>query len=345
MNRILSVFLTIAMIFTLCGTAFADESTVTAIKLQIGNPVMTVDGREQSIDENGTAPIIKNGYTLLPIRAVVEAMGGTVEWESASQTVTLNHGGNIIRLTIDNITAFLNDSPVNLDVAPDIIDGKTMLPIRFIAESFGFDVDWNGTNQEITITRRGENETPLAETNAPVAANNILIAYFSRAGENYSVGYIEKGNTEIVAEMIAEQTGGTLFQIQPVTPYPEGYEDTKVIATRENESNARPAIANKVENMESYDTIFIGYPIWYGTNPMIINSFLESYDLSGKTIIPFCTAAGSGFGSSISDIKEICPNGIFLDGFTVSGSDAQNAQNSVRSSVISWLDKIGVTPN
>ena len=263
MNRILSVFLTIAMIFTLCGTAFADESTVTAIKLQIGNPVMTVDGREQSIDENGTAPIIKNGYTLLPVRAVVEAMGGTVEWESTSQTVTLNHGGNIIRLTIDNLTAFLNDSPVNLDVAPDIIDGKTMLPIRFIAESFGFDVDWNGTDQEITITRRGENETPLAETNAPVAANNILIAYFSRAGENYSVGYIEKGNTEIVAEMIAEQTGGTLFQIQPVTPYPEGYEDTKVIATRENESNARPAIANKVENMESYDTIFIGYPIWY----------------------------------------------------------------------------------
>lgn len=185
-------------------------------------------------------------------------------------------------------------------------------------------VDLTGTNQEI--------------------ANNILIAYFSRTGENYSVGYIEKGNTEIVAEMIAEQTGGTLFQIQPVTPYPEGYEDTKVIATRENESNARPAIANKVDNMESYDTIFIGYPIWYGTNPMIINSFLESYDLSGKTIIPFCTAAGSGFGSSISDIKKICPNGVFSDGFTVSGSDAQNAQSSVRSSVISWLDKIDVTP-
>lgn len=355
MKKMISFLLTIVMLFSLCGTSFAAESaaalredtTGAVIRLQIGNSVMTVNGREKPIDESGTVPIIKNGYTLLPIRAVVEAMGGTVEWNGASQTAMLSQGDSTIKLTIDSKTAFLNGAAVNLDAAPELVNGITMLPIRFIAESFGFDVAWDGTNQAVTITEKEVSPLETSEAGAltknephPLETGDILIAYFSRAGENYNVGYIEKGNTEIVAEIIAEQTSGTLFQIQTVTPYPEGYEDTKVIATREKESNARPALTGKVESMDLYDIIFLGYPIWYGTNPMAVNSFLEGYDLSGKTIIPFSTNEGSGFGGSISDIKKLCPNSTFLEGLAVRGSDAKNSQNSV----ISWLDKIDIKP-
>ena len=187
-----------------------------------------------------------------------------------------------------------------------------------------------------------ESTPEMLEPDEEADITNILVAYFSRTGENYNVGVVEKGNTAIVAEIIAEQTGGTLFEIQPVTPYPEGYEDTKVIATQEKNDNARPAIFGTVDDIDSYDIIFIGYPIWWGTNPMIVNTFLESYDLSGKTLIPFCTAAGSGFGSSVSDIEVLCPDVEFLEGFTVPGADAQNSQSDVESSVIDWLDRIAI---
>ena len=117
----------------------------------------------------------------------------------------------------------------------------------------------------------------------------ILVAYFSRAGENYSVGVIEKGNTAIVAETIAEQTGGDLFEIVPVNPYPVGYEEMKAVSTQEKDSGARPEIANTVDNWDDYDVVFLGYPIWYADMPMIVYNFLESYDFTGKTVIPFNT--------------------------------------------------------
>ena len=104
-------------------------------------------------------------------------------------------------------------------------------------------------------------QTVTAETES---TSNILIAYFSKAGENYSVGVIDKGNTELLAEIIADETGGDLFHIEPVIPYPEGYEDTKTIATQERNDNAHPEIQSKIENFDDYDIVFVGYPIWGG---------------------------------------------------------------------------------
>lgn len=160
-----------------------------------------------------------------------------------------------------------------------------------------------------------------------------LIAYFSRAGENYGVGVVEKGNTQHIAEFIAEETGGELFKIETVTPYPVSYDETTAIARREQQENARPALSAHMEDMEQYDTIFVGYPIWYGTMPQAMFTFLEEYDFSGKTIIPFSTHAGSGFGSSISDITSLCPDSTLLNGFSVAGTQATNS----RSNVQTWL--------
>ena len=135
----------------------------------------------------------------------------------------------------------------------------------------------------------------------------ILIAYVSRAGENYNVGvtregsasaayagYIEKGNTAMMAAVIADMTGGDLFEITTVTPYPEDYASMLRVAQEEIDTDARPVLAVNVENMADYDVIFIGYPIWHGRMPQAIYSFIESHDLTGKTVIPFNTHEGSG---------------------------------------------------
>ena len=115
----------------------------------------------------------------------------------------------------------------------------------------------------------------------------ILVAYFSRTGENYNVGNIEKGNTHIVADMIAEQTGGDTFEISTVTPYPDNYDECTDIARQEQNENAHPELAAFVENMGNYDTIFLGYPIWWSDVPMAVYTFLESYDFSVKNHYSF----------------------------------------------------------
>lgn len=168
--------------------------------------------------------------------------------------------------------------------------------------------------------------------------DNVLIAYFSRTGENYGVGMIEKGNTELLAEIIADETGGTLFEIEPVMPYPTGYEDCKEVATKERSENARPEIKNEITDFSRYDVVFLGYPVWWGDMPMISYSFLESYDFSGKTVIPFNTHEGSGQSGTVSSIRKEIPNANVLDGFAVRGSVAQNNGESARSVVRNWLD-------
>lgn len=182
-------------------------------------------------------------------------------------------------------------------------------------------------------------QTPTIET---TSGGNILIAYFSRAGENYNVGFIEKGNTQIIAEMIAEETNGTLFRIETVIPYPEGYDETTEIAKQEQKDNARPEIIGSIENMEDYDMIFLGYPIWWGDMPMAVYTFLENYDFSGKTIIPFCTNEGSGLSNTVRSISDTCSDATVLDGFSIQGKIAQESQEEAKQSVIIWLNGIDI---
>lgn len=174
------------------------------------------------------------------------------------------------------------------------------------------------------------------------ADSNILVAYFSLAGEQYGVGTIDKGNTEIIAEMIAEQTGGELFQIEPVEAYPQTYDELLEVAQQENRDDARPEIVSEVTGMEDYNVVFIGYPNWYGDMPKIVRHFLESYDFSGKTVVPFCTHGGSGLSGTERTIADIT-GAEMSEGFAIAGSTAQNDQDTARSEVSEWLKEGGFT--
>ena len=168
----------------------------------------------------------------------------------------------------------------------------------------------------------------------------MLVAYFSLAGEQYGVGVIEEGNTSIIAHMIAEQTGADLFEIKAVNPYPTSHSELLDVSRKEMSDKARPEIADTVDNMDDYDTVFIGYPNWWGDMPMIVYNFLESYDLSGKTIVPFCTHGGSGLSGTERTIEDIT-GGTMADGFAIAGTTAQNDRDTGKSKVTEWLREGG----
>lgn len=162
--------------------------------------------------------------------------------------------------------------------------------------------------------------------------SNILIVYYSRKGENYWSGGIKKltkGNTEIVAEMIKEAVGGELFEIDTVKPYSDDYNTCTKEAQQELRANARPELKKYIDSLEGFDTVFVGYPNWWGTMPMAMFTFLEHYDLSGKTIIPFCTNEGSGMGSSEEDLKKICIGAAVENGMAIRGSEAAKSGDRV----------------
>jgi len=170
----------------------------------------------------------------------------------------------------------------------------------------------------------------------------LLVVVFSRAGENYSVGVIEEGNTSKMAKVIAEQTGADLFIIEPVVPYPEDYDTMLTVATQEKNDDARPEYTGDVENWEQYDTVFIGYPIWWGGVPNIVYSFLEKHDFSGKTVIPFNTHEGSGQAGTQQDIESRLPGITVLQGLAVRGSKAQNDAEGTAQDVQAWLKQLGL---
>ena len=172
-----------------------------------------------------------------------------------------------------------------------------------------------------------------------MSTKKTLVAFFSRAGENYAVGHIEKGNTHIIAEMIAAEVGGDLFLIESVTPYPEDYTECTEVAKRELNAKARPAIKGDIK-AEDYDIIFIGYPNWWGDMPMPVYTFIEKYSWQGKTVIPFCTHEGSGLSGTENKLKTACQGATVLKGLAVRGATAQNAQDQAKESVKNWLNKL-----
>lgn len=155
----------------------------------------------------------------------------------------------------------------------------------------------------------------------------ILIAYFSHSG-----------NTRVIAGQIQKSVGGDTFEIATVDPYPRDYNTVVNVAKREQNANSRPELTAKVENMASYDVVFLGYPNWWGTMPMAAFNFLEQYDFSSKTILPFCTHEGSGLGHSERDIATLCPKATIKGGLAIRGSYVNSAQVDVAS----WLRQSGL---
>ena len=172
---------------------------------------------------------------------------------------------------------------------------------------------------------------------------HVLVVYFSHAGENYNVGVIEEGNTAKMGKIIAEQMNADIFELVPVVEYPMDYDSCLDVATEEQRTNARPDYVDEIENWEQYDTVFIGYPIWWGEIPNIVYTFMEAYDFTGKTVIPFNTHEGSGQARSQRDIEELLTNATVLKGLAVRGSKAQKDAEGTGADVANWLKQIGLT--
>ena len=163
-----------------------------------------------------------------------------------------------------------------------------------------------------------------------------MIAYFSRAGNNYVNGQIKNlsiGNTEIAAKMIQEQTKADLFKIDPIVPYSSDYSVCIEEARQDQMRGARPELKRYPEDLNAYDVIYLGYPNYWGTMPMAVFTFLEKFDFSGKTIRPFCTHEGSGMGSSKTDISRLCPGAVVKNGLELHGARVTEAKAAIRK----WL--------
>lgn len=169
-------------------------------------------------------------------------------------------------------------------------------------------------------------ETDSQEAEDTVSGSSLVV-YFSWSG-----------NTRNVAEEIGKQTGADLFELVPATPYSEDYDTVLEEAQDEQSKKARPEISDVIEEFENYDVIYLGYPNWWGDMPMIIYSFLDDYDLSGKTIVPFCTSGGSGFSGSLNTIRSLEPEATLLEGLSLGSSQASNPSDAVSN----WLDTNGI---
>lgn len=159
-----------------------------------------------------------------------------------------------------------------------------------------------------------------------------LIVYFSRAGENYVNGMIKKlsvGNTEAAAKLIQSKTGADMFRLVPLVSYSEDYNECIEQAKGDQRRRARPELTAYPDSIDQYDTIYLGYPNYWGTMPMCVFTFLEHFDFSGKTIRPFCTHEGSGLGSSVGDIKKLCPNAKVETGLAIHGAKADKSGSDI----------------
>lgn len=182
------------------------------------------------------------------------------------------------------------------------------------------------------LTEEADNQNISSELSAPDSeptetGSKSLVVYFSWSG-----------NTQNVAEEIQTQTDADIFEIVPATPYSDDYDAVLDLAQEEQRNDARPEISGNIENIEQYDVIYVGFPNWWGDMPMILYTFFDSYDLSGKTIAPFCTSGGSGLSNTINAIKGLEPNATVTEGLHIGSSSASNPNNAVSD----WLSKIGL---
>lgn len=177
-------------------------------------------------------------------------------------------------------------------------------------------------------------------SSAAAAAGAAVVVFFSRAGENYNVGVIEEGNTAKVAKEIAAQTGASLIEVKPASAYPDDYDECCDVAQQEQDDDARPEL-EAIPDLSAYDTIYLGFPIWWGQLPMLMYTLLEGVDTSGKVVAPFNTHEGSGKGTSASELAALCPDATLLDGLAIRGTTAQNSPDEVTSEVSAWLESLG----
>ncbi|MGN0108334.1 MAG: cyclophilin-like fold protein [Hominilimicola sp.] len=315
MRKIISLYVCICMMLyvfslTVCAAPTAVPQDDMTIVMEIDNPYMTVNERQEEIDPgNETSPVIINGRTMIPVRAVVEAIGGVVYWDSETHTVTLQYADSNIKLKIGNTDVFLNDELNSLDTAPVIINDRTLLPIRFIMESFGFKVKWKQSKQTVTIT------------NSDDSSKNVLVVYYSSSG-----------TTERVAKRLQEKTDGDIYEIRTK----EKYLPSQARGDREN--NRLPEIETDFPDFSDYDLILAGCPIWGYTVATTMMSFLSKTDFQGVEVAPFCTDIGK-WGTFFEDFGRQAKNAVVLQGLSLTNA-ADVTEVEMNGKIDKWLDSL-----
>lgn len=199
-------------------------------------------------------------------------------------------------------------------------DGSSEIPASSGQSSTGQSATGSGSRSSQSGQSHGAEPTGQS--------GKILIAYFSWSG-----------NTEKMAQMIRNETGGELFEITPATPYTDDYNALLDVAQQEQADDARPELSGSVEGWDGYDVVFVGYPDWWSDAPMLVYSFLEAYDWTGKTLVPFCTSGGSGFGRSLSRIADSAPGAEIAEGLHLLGSGVDGAADEVAS----WIEGLDLS--
>ena len=214
----------------------------------------------------------------------------------------------------------------------DVKDAKSQGDLFLEDGKLEFQMGFN--NEEIELkTGEGKNNMGNSKT---------LVIYSSFIGEQYSVGVIEKGNTEIVADMIIENLAADRYKVEPKNDiYPkDSYKKLTEIASKELHDSARPEIKDITFDISNYDIIFVGAPVWWGDFPMIMYTLFEKVDMNGKTIVPFSTHGGSGLSGFDNKLKRFYPNAKILKGLAITGTDTQNKKDKVRNDVDSWINSL-----
>lgn len=197
-----------------------------------------------------------------------------------------------------------------------------------------------GVVQDTTTEKGSDDVQGSAETTTEAGASNALVVYYSRADENYGGGGervdLEIGYTKIMAGYIADAIGADEYEIVPAEAYPADYDECCDVAMDEQTADARPEIANPLPDVSPYDTIFLGCPIWWGYEPMIIRTFLDGVDLSGKRVVVFTTHGGSGFGSVPENVQSFEPDAQVEAGKAVAGTSVEASY----AEIVAWAESV-----
>mgnify|MGYP005773739077 CR=1 FL=1 len=218
-----------------------------------------------------------------------------------------------------------------------------ILVIAVIAIVVGINLAGNN-GEKNTVQNQVSNENKLGNTQVAQTQNNTLENeeetqnnQENGSGKALVVYFSHTGNTENVANFIHQAVGGDIVKLETEEQYTDNYNDLLDIAQEEKNENARPALSTKIDNIDEYDTIFLGYPIWWGDMPMALYTFLDEYDLSGKTIAPFTTSGGSGLSGTPSNIADEEPNATVTEGLSIRDNNVESSQSEVNE----WLSEIG----
>ncbi len=184
----------------------------------------------------------------------------------------------------------------------------------------------SSTQSSVTTEKQNPSSEPADEPSDETGTKSLVV-YFSWSG-----------NTENVAKSIQSQTDSDIFEIVPATPYSDDYDTVVDLAQEEQRNNARPAISGSIENIDQYDVVYVGFPNWWGDMPMILYTFFDTYDLSGKTVALFCTSGGSGLSNTVNEVEELEPNATVTEGLHIGSGSSSDPDDAVSE----WLSEIGL---